>query len=54
MCGAAFGEDGSRLRKDRGPENMAILGKPAMTVALAYTGNKKRHDRAAETNGVAE
>jgi predicted transposase YbfD/YdcC len=29
----AFGEDGSRLRKDKGPENMAILRKPALTVA---------------------
>jgi predicted transposase YbfD/YdcC len=27
----AFGEDGSRLRKDRGPENMVILRKPALT-----------------------
>jgi predicted transposase YbfD/YdcC len=29
----AFGEDGSRLRKDNGPENMAILRKLALTVA---------------------
>jgi predicted transposase YbfD/YdcC len=36
----SFGEDGSRLRKDRGPENMAILRKLAMTVARADTGAK--------------
>jgi predicted transposase YbfD/YdcC len=29
----AFGEDGSRIRKDKGPENMAILRKMALTVA---------------------
>jgi hypothetical protein len=31
----AFGEDGSRLRKDKGPKNMAILRKLALTVARA-------------------
>jgi hypothetical protein len=36
----SFGEDGSRLRKDKGPENMAILRKLAMTVARADTGAK--------------
>jgi predicted transposase YbfD/YdcC len=36
----AFGEDGSRLRKDQGPENMATLRKLAMTVARADTGTK--------------
>jgi hypothetical protein len=29
--GAAFGEDGSWLRKDKGPENMAIMRKPDLT-----------------------
>jgi predicted transposase YbfD/YdcC len=36
----AFGEDGSRLRKDKGPENMAILRKPALTAARADTETK--------------
>jgi predicted transposase YbfD/YdcC len=36
----AFGEDGSRLRKDHGPENMAILRKLALTVARADTETK--------------
>jgi predicted transposase YbfD/YdcC len=36
----AFGEDGSRLRKDNGPENMAILRKLALTVARADTTTK--------------
>jgi predicted transposase YbfD/YdcC len=36
----AFGEDGSRLRKDKGPENMAILRKLAMTVARSDVGTK--------------
>jgi predicted transposase YbfD/YdcC len=36
----AFGEDGSRLRKDKGPENMAILRKLALTVARADTKTK--------------
>jgi predicted transposase YbfD/YdcC len=36
----AFGEDGSRLRKDQGPENMAILRKPALTVARAEAETK--------------
>jgi hypothetical protein len=36
----AFGEGGSRLRKDKGPENMAILRKLAMTVTRADTGTK--------------
>jgi hypothetical protein len=31
----AFGEDGSRLRKDHGPENMATLRKLALTTARA-------------------
>ena len=37
----AFGEDGSRLRKDHGPENMAILRKLALTVARADTETKR-------------
>jgi predicted transposase YbfD/YdcC len=36
----SFGEDGSRLRKDNGPENMAILRKLALTVARADTETK--------------
>jgi hypothetical protein len=36
----SFGEDGSRLRKDDGPENMAILRKIALTVARADTKTK--------------
>jgi hypothetical protein len=36
----AFGEDGSRLRKDHGPENMAILRKLALTVTRADTETK--------------
>jgi hypothetical protein len=36
----SFGEDGSRLRKDNGPENTAILGKIALTVARADTAKK--------------
>jgi predicted transposase YbfD/YdcC len=36
----AFGEDSSRLRKDKGPENMAILRKLALTVACADTKTK--------------
>jgi hypothetical protein len=36
----AFGEDGSRLRKDKGPENMAILRKLALTVARADSETK--------------
>jgi predicted transposase YbfD/YdcC len=35
-----FGEDGSRLRKDKGPENMAILRKVTLTAARADTGTK--------------
>jgi predicted transposase YbfD/YdcC len=37
----AFGEDGSRLRKDTGPENMAVLRKAALTVAHADTETKR-------------
>lgn len=37
----AFGEDGSRLRTDNGPENMAILRKLALTVARADTETKR-------------
>jgi hypothetical protein len=33
----AFGEDGSPLHKDNGPENMAILRKLAVTVARGDT-----------------
>jgi hypothetical protein len=36
----AFREDGSWLRKDQGPENMAILRKLALTVARADTKTK--------------
>jgi asparagine synthetase B (glutamine-hydrolysing) len=36
----AFGEDDRRLRKDRGPENMAIMRKLALTVARADTETK--------------
>jgi hypothetical protein len=36
----SFGKDGSRLRKNKGPENMAILRKLAMTVSRADTGAK--------------
>ena len=36
----AFGEDDSRLRKDNGPENMAILRKLALTVVRADTESK--------------
>jgi predicted transposase YbfD/YdcC len=36
----AFGEDGSRIRKDKGPENMAILRKLALTVARSDTETK--------------
>ena len=36
----AFGEDGSRLRKDHGPENMALMRKLALTVARADTETK--------------
>jgi predicted transposase YbfD/YdcC len=36
----AFGEDGSRLRKDKGPENMAILRKPALTAARSDSETK--------------
>jgi predicted transposase YbfD/YdcC len=36
----AFGVDESRLRKDNGPENMAILRKLALTVAWADTEMK--------------
>jgi hypothetical protein len=34
---AAFGEDGSRLRKDKGPENMAIMRKLALTVTMSIS-----------------
>jgi predicted transposase YbfD/YdcC len=37
---ASFGEDGSRLRKDKGPENMAVLRKLALTAAPADTTTK--------------
>jgi predicted transposase YbfD/YdcC len=30
----SFGEDGSRIRKDNGPEDMAIVRKMAMMVVL--------------------
>ncbi|MDR2659593.1 MAG: hypothetical protein LBC27_06350, partial [Spirochaetaceae bacterium] len=36
----AFGEDDSRLRKDNGPENMAILRKLALTIARSDTETK--------------
>ena len=36
----AFEEDDSRLRKDNGPENMAILRKLALTVARVDTESK--------------
>jgi predicted transposase YbfD/YdcC len=36
----AFGEDGSRLRKDKGPENMAIMRKLALTVTMSDTKTK--------------
>jgi hypothetical protein len=35
-----FGEDGSRLRKDDGPENMAVLRKVALTATRADTATK--------------
>jgi predicted transposase YbfD/YdcC len=35
-----FGEDDSRLRKDHGPGNMAIMRKLALTVARADTETK--------------
>jgi predicted transposase YbfD/YdcC len=45
----AFGEDGSRRRKGKGPENMAILRKLALTVVRAdretkssITGRRKQ------------
>jgi predicted transposase YbfD/YdcC len=47
---AAFGEDGSRLRKEHDPENMAILRKLALTATRA----DKQHHRTAETDGVVE
>jgi predicted transposase YbfD/YdcC len=37
---ASFGEDGSRLRKDKGPENTEVLGKVALTAARADTETK--------------
>jgi predicted transposase YbfD/YdcC len=37
---AAFGEDGCRIRKDKGPENMTILRKMALTVARSDTETK--------------
>jgi hypothetical protein len=40
VLAVAFGEDGSRLRKDKGPENMAILRKLALTVACVDTETK--------------
>jgi hypothetical protein len=36
----SLGEDGSRLRKDDGPENMAVLRKIALAVARADTATK--------------
>jgi predicted transposase YbfD/YdcC len=36
----AFGEDGCRLRKDNGPENMAVLRKVALTVARVDSETK--------------
>jgi hypothetical protein len=36
----AFGEEGSRLRKDKGPENMTILRKLALTVAWSDNETK--------------
>jgi hypothetical protein len=36
----AFEEEGSRLRKDKGPENMAILRKLAVTVVRSDNKTK--------------
>jgi hypothetical protein len=36
----SLGEDGSRLRKDDGPENMAIMRKVTLTMARADTATK--------------
>jgi predicted transposase YbfD/YdcC len=36
----SFGEDGSRLRKDKRPENMAILRKVALTAARTDSETK--------------
>jgi predicted transposase YbfD/YdcC len=36
----AFGEDDSRLRKDNGPGNMAVIRKLVLTVAHADTETK--------------
>jgi hypothetical protein len=40
MLDVAFGEDGTRLRKDHGPENMATFRKLALTAARADTETK--------------
>jgi predicted transposase YbfD/YdcC len=54
MLDGAFGEDGCRLRKDEGPENMAVLRMVALTAARADTETKSGIYRAAETGGVVE
>jgi predicted transposase YbfD/YdcC len=36
----SLGEDGSRLRKDDGPENMAIMRKVTLTMARADTATR--------------
>jgi predicted transposase YbfD/YdcC len=48
-----FGEDGSRLRKDKRPENRAVMRKLALTVARADT-EMKSSIIAEETDNVVE
>jgi len=36
----AFGEDGSRIRTDKGPENMSFIRKIALTIARSDTESK--------------
>jgi predicted transposase YbfD/YdcC len=54
----AVGEDGSRLRKDKGPENMAILRKVALTATRGDTETKSsiigRRKQAAWSNEYLE
>jgi predicted transposase YbfD/YdcC len=55
---ASFGENGSQLRKDAGPENMAVLRKIALTAARADTATKSsiigRRKQAAWSNEYLE
>jgi hypothetical protein len=53
-----FGEDGCRVRNGKGPENMAILRKVALTAARADTETKSsiigRRKQAAWSNEYLE